>query len=71
MNKIAWLKLINTLLLVSFLAQVASSLLLIFRFSETAATFHKYNGLLFILLASLHIGLNWGWIRSVMFKRGK
>jgi predicted ferric reductase len=69
MNKNQWMKGVNVLLLVSFLVQVVTSLWLLFGGSDAAYDIHKYNGLLFILFACMHIFLNWGWIRSVLLKK--
>jgi hypothetical protein len=68
MTRLQLLKIVNTTLLVSFLAQVITSLFLVFELDllpggMTAET-HKYNGLFFILLVFVHIGLNWNWIKA-------
>ena len=70
MNKIKLQKIINSLLFIVFAVQVITSLFLLFnRGTEAIAEVHKYNGVLFIALAVIHIMLNWGWVRSVIFKK--
>ena len=69
MNKNQWLKIVNSALFISFLAQVCTSLWLLLNFTETAAMIHKYNGLFFIALVITHITLNWSWVRSALFRK--
>ena len=73
MNKVLALRVVNTVLLFSFVLQVITGLIIFFRvrFPDTEMVFeiHEYNGLLLIAAAAMHIALNWGWIRANFFKK--
>jgi hypothetical protein len=70
MNKNLWLKIVNPILLFSFLAQaVTSVILLIGSSSETIVKLHVYNGIFFIALALTHFILNWSWVKATFFRR--
>lgn len=65
-NKI--LKILNPILLIAFL--VVSVSMIIYRIpgalqgDEIVGKIHALSGTLFILLAILHISLNWKWIKT-------
>lgn len=70
MDRNAWLKLINTVLLVSLLTQAVTGALLFLNFdSRLAGLLHTYNGLLLVALALTHLTLNWSWVRANFLKR--
>lgn len=73
MNKILTLRVVNMVLFFSFVLQVITSIIIFFKIRlpnmEAIFEFHEYNGLLMILLALVHITLNWGWIRANFFKK--
>jgi len=73
MTKLSVLRIVNAVLLVSFILQVATSLMLFFEFfpfsGRVIAETHEYNGLFFIFLVFLHIGLNWNWIKANFLAR--
>ena len=73
MKKLQLLKIVNTVLLVSFIVQAASSLIIFFRIklpnTPLVFTVHEYNGLLIIVLMVLHIWLNWGWIKMNILRK--
>ncbi|OGW75361.1 MAG: hypothetical protein A2Z72_06990 [Omnitrophica bacterium RBG_13_46_9] len=65
MNKNNMLKIINPLLFASFVIQAVSGVMLLLGkggFDEL----HEYNGVLLIVLAAIHLALNWGWVKSVL-----
>jgi hypothetical protein len=61
MNKIKLLKIVNPVLGISFLLQVISVV-------AGLHTLHKINGMVFIIIAIVHVLLNWGWFKA-NFKR--
>lgn len=73
MNKLKILRATNLLLLISFVVQAMTSLVLFFEwdvpFAWELSSVHKYNGLLMIILAFVHVVLNWGWMRANFFKK--
>jgi hypothetical protein len=68
MNKIELLRSVNAVLLITFIIQAGTGVMLFFSLDvgnpEFVANIHKYIGLLFIILALLHVYLNWGWLRA-------
>jgi hypothetical protein len=75
MNKLRLLKAVNALLIVAFIVQAATSLIMYFRVNvpdmKPILEIHEHVGLLLIALVALHFTLNWGWIRANFFRRGK
>lgn len=73
MNKIAVLRVVNAVLLLSFFMQVITSFIIFLKlrvpFREFIFEAHEYNGLLLITTAALHVILNWGWIKANFFKK--
>ncbi len=65
------LKLLNPPLFLAFLCVAASMLLYKmpgrFQYSELLYGIHTYAGTAFILIAIVHITLNWKWIKSQIF----
>jgi predicted ferric reductase len=73
MNRVQVLKIVNFLLFVFFIIQALTGIALFFDLFasslEMTAQVHKYSGLLFIILAIVHLVLNWGWVRVNFLKR--
>jgi hypothetical protein len=70
MNKLSLLKVLNPLLVLSFLLQAVTVVFIMLRTGpEWTIKVHIYNGLAFLALALVHVMLNWGWIKANMFKR--
>ncbi len=57
MSKIKLLKIVNSVLGISFILQVISTVAGLY-------TLHKINGMIFIIIAIVHVALNWGWIKA-------
>ncbi len=76
MNKMSWLKIVNPVLFIIFLAQSITGLgFVLHAFSgnalRIAANAHKIFGVLFPFFVLAHIILNWSWIKSVFFNLKK
>ncbi len=70
MNKMLFLKVVNSLLLVSFFIQFFTILMMAFKTSlGFVYEIHEINGYVFVSLAVIHVILNWSWIKSVLLKR--
>jgi len=69
------LKFVNSCLLISFLLQLISSLIMMFpvggKVASLAYDIHVTNGKIFFALALWHIYLNRKWIFNVLLKRRK
>jgi hypothetical protein len=75
MNKNEMLRFVNLPLALSFLIQAGTALTI---FSKIKVPnkgllfeIHEYNGLCLITLATVHIFLNWAWIRVTFFPAQK
>ena len=68
LRKITALKIINLLLLVSFLLQAGSGVFHSKISPEVYEWVHEWNGILLIILAINHLILNWGWMKTNYFK---
>ena len=71
MNKAKLLKATNFILIILAVIQISTSLMLFFRlFMSDPRVFkavikiHVNNGLAFILVALIHLFLNWGWVKA-------
>ena len=75
MNKSQMLRYVNMPLALSFLVQAGTALTIFFEIKvpnkDLLFEVHEYNGLLLIALVSVHIYLNWGWIRTTFFPAKK
>ena len=75
MNKAVALRIVNMTLFFSFVTQVITSIIILLRIKipHTQLTFeiHEYNGLFMLIIAVVHITLNWGWIKANFFKKIK
>ena len=70
MTKVTWLKIVNPLLFVSFLVQALSGVFSRLIPYEVFEPVHTINGYLLIVLVTLHIYLNWDWVRRVLTELG-
>ena len=72
-NKNKLLKIINSLLLISFIIQTLTIIVLFFNLKvprlDLISEVHEKNGLLLIALAIIHVILNWNWIKANFFKK--
>ncbi|MCM8760549.1 MAG: DUF4405 domain-containing protein [Candidatus Omnitrophica bacterium] len=73
MNRAKTLKVVNAALLVSFLAQTVTALIIYFGIDipdmKLVYDIHEHNGMIMIVLVLVHVALNWGWIKANFFKR--
>lgn len=69
MNKVKWLKRVNVLLLIFLVYQAVTGMVLGATDAEVLALLHPIGGGVLVVLACIHIGLNWGWVRSAFFAR--
>lgn len=65
--KIKALKIVNSILALLFILIIISLVWLKTSGSETAAEMHETCGILFGVIALVHIYLNWAWIRINIF----
>jgi hypothetical protein len=63
------LKILNPLLLLFFVNQVSTVLLFDHLSYKTFALFHKTGGTILLCLITLHLILNFNWIRANYFPR--
>jgi quinol-cytochrome oxidoreductase complex cytochrome b subunit len=75
-SKFLILKVTNSLLFITFVIQACTGVALAFHLSfsrprvyEAVGEIHEYAGFIFIILAVIHISLNWSWIRNQLFKK--
>lgn len=63
----------NGFLMLSFLVQLVTGLVMFFKlrgpFVGNLYELHEYNGLLVVMLVVIHIFLNWNWIKMDFLKR--
>jgi hypothetical protein len=69
MNKAVWLKRINIALFFLLPFQAVTALLSEVINPNVFEVMHPLGGLLLVLCAFAHIGFNWSWVRSVVFKK--
>ncbi len=70
MNKIKLLKLVNPVLGISFLLQAISAVTMVLgKAPRWLYKLHIINGLIFIIIAIVHVTLNWGWIKANILKK--
>jgi hypothetical protein len=70
MNKAKWLKRVNVLLFCFLLFQPATALLAGV-LGEAFEVLHPAGGVILVILGLTHLGLNWGWVRSVVLVKRK
>jgi hypothetical protein len=69
MNKATRMKQINALLFIFFVFQLVTGALLGLTGSEAFEVAHPLGGAILAVLGCIHIGLNWGWVRSAFSSR--
>lgn len=70
MSKNQWLKVINPVLLVSFLVQLSTVVAVLFGvYGKLVWKIHKNNGLVLLGLVVVHFLLNWSWIKANFLTR--
>lgn len=68
MKKTGWLKLVNILLFICALSQIATGLSHEILNPEIFTIMHSAGGIFFAILAVAHVILNWAWVRAGFFK---
>jgi hypothetical protein len=69
MNKAKRLKQVNVLLFVFLVYQAVTGMLLGLVDGEAFEALHPIGGGVLVVLGAIHIGLNWGWVRSTFLSR--
>lgn len=72
MNKQKTLKWLNLALFVLFAIQAVTGVLAfagLLENAEAAGELHIYAGLAMVIVAAVHLWLNWGWVRLNFFKK--
>lgn len=73
MTEAKLLRMVNTILFISFAVQAVTAAIILFRlktpFTHMVFEVHENNGMVLIALAITHITLNWGWVRANFFGR--
>lgn len=69
MNKAGRLKQVNTWLFIFLVYQAITGILMATIGGEVLEAAHPIGGILLVVLACIHIGLNWGWVRSAFAKK--
>jgi len=69
MKKQEWLKVINVILFVLALLQVTTGLAHEVLNEELFETIHPPIGLLLAIGITIHVVLNWGWVKATYFKK--
>jgi hypothetical protein len=73
MNKAVALRIVNPILFFSFMIQVITSLIIVFKikthYTPLIFEIHEYNGLFMIMVVAAHLTLNWGWVKANFFKK--
>jgi hypothetical protein len=68
MSKVKWLKRVNVLLFVFLLLQ-ASTAVLAGVIGDLFEVVHPLGGGILVVLALVHLALNWGWVRSAILTK--
>ena len=69
MNKQRLLIIVNILLGVLILSQLATVILMGSIGYEWPEAFHEVNGVVIFVLIAVHVTLNWQWVKKVVLKR--
>jgi hypothetical protein len=68
MNKAKWLKRVNVLLFCFLLLQPVTALLAGV-IGDAFEVLHPLGGAVLVILAFVHVSLNWGWVRSAILAK--
>ena len=73
MSRVQLYKAVGAILLLSFLVQAVTAIIIVLRIkvphTQMIFEIHEYNGMFMIIVASMHVVLNWGWIKANFFKK--
>lgn len=69
MDKTLWLKRVNVVLFLLLLYQGTTGLLSDLMNQKVFAVIHPVGGALLVVMALIHIGLNWVWVTSVYMQK--
>ncbi len=69
MDRTKWLKRINVLLLFFLIYQAVTGVLVAVINEDVFGVIHPVGGGLLVIFGLIHLGLNWGWVRSVYFRK--
>jgi len=69
MNRIKWLKIVTLSLFILILWQALTGLGSDFVPQKIFELVHPAGGFLLVIFVVIHVFLNWGWIKSVYFKK--
>jgi hypothetical protein len=64
MNRARWLKRVNVVLFVFLLYQAVTGLLSGVMNGDVFEVIHPIGGVILLVLGLIHLGLNWGWVRT-------
>jgi hypothetical protein len=66
MSKVKWLKRVNVLLFLFLLFQAVTAMSSGVISGDVFEVIHPIGGGILFVFALVHLGLNWGWVRSVI-----
>jgi len=73
MNKVLALRIVNTVLVFSFILQAITVAIIFLKirtsYNHIVFEIHEYNGLLIIAVVIAHVTLNWGWIKANLLRK--
>ena len=69
MNKNTLLKITNPVMGILLINQILMALLHDFLPKEVFEVFHGGGGIIFSVLAGLHLFLNWNWVKTSFFRK--
>jgi hypothetical protein len=69
MDRSLWLKRVNIILFFSFIYQGLTGLGAGLFNAETFGVIHPVGGVVLVFFGLLHVGLNWGWVKSVLLRK--
>jgi hypothetical protein len=69
MNRSMWLKRVNVVLFFFLLFQAGTALLSEVINPDVFEAIHPIGGGILVVLGLVHLGLNWGWVRSVVLAK--
>ena len=68
MKKVKALKIVNLLLLITFIFQALTGIGQAYIDGDLLAIIHKVGGILLLIFAITHLSLNWGWVKANYIK---